>query len=95
MTMINNNSNLGLNGLTKRVAPTDAAKDASKASPASSSFSSDSLVRTGAAAAAGPTAAAASAASLERLANAYDADPATFARNLAEQALSEVVALVG
>ncbi|MEB3222291.1 MAG: hypothetical protein VKS61_09460 [Candidatus Sericytochromatia bacterium] len=94
MTMINNNKNLGLNGLAKRLGGADAAKEAAKDAP-KASFRSDSLVRTSAVAGSAPNASAASAASLERLASAYDPDPATFARNLAEQALGEVVSLVG
>jgi hypothetical protein len=95
MTMINNNGkNLGLNGLSKRLGGADAPKDAPK-DAAKAAFQSDALVRTSSVSGAAPSAAAASAASLERLASAYNPDPAVFARNLAEQALSEVVALVG
>ncbi|MNS93030.1 hypothetical protein D3C72_1271830 [compost metagenome] len=88
--------NLGaLNGLTKKVAAPEApaAAPAAKAK-VSGGFASDALVRTGAAAGGAVVTNAAAAAEL-RLANAYDADPATFARNLAKASLQELVSNLG
>ncbi|MEB3328868.1 MAG: hypothetical protein VKQ33_06515 [Candidatus Sericytochromatia bacterium] len=95
MTMINNNgTGLGLNGLSKRLSGNEGPKEATKEATRGA-FQSDALVRSSTVSGAAPTAAAAAAASLERLSSAYHPDPAVFARNLAEQALGEVVALVG
>lgn len=96
--MINNtNNNIGFNGLTRRVgagAESASAANTGRLSNANA-FSNDGFVRTGAAAPASGSAAAAGTAAMDRLAAAYDADPAKFARNLAEQALNDVVSLVG
>lgn len=97
-------SNLGaLGGLTKKVAaavepngPTKSDAPATEVKAKTAGFAKDGLVRTGGAAAAvgGSVANAAAAAEL-RLANAYDADPATFARNLAKASLQELVTNLG
>ncbi|MEB3284817.1 MAG: hypothetical protein VKN33_05980 [Candidatus Sericytochromatia bacterium] len=88
----NNGSGVGLGGITKRVAP---AAPQAPASKPSATFSGDALVRSGNATAPAASAAAMSAAAMDRLANAYDPDPAVFAANLAADSLREVVSLVG
>lgn len=96
MTMINHNTaNLGLNSLTKRVGVgAEGGQSVGKAA-GTGGFTNDALVRTGGTASAGATAGAAGAKALNDLADAYDADPAKFAFNLAEKALNEVASLVG
>lgn len=87
--------NLGaLNGLTKKVAAPEAPAAAAPKAKVAGGFASDALVRTGAAAGGAVVTNAAAAAEL-RLANAYDADPATFARNLAKASLQELVSNLG
>ncbi len=89
--------NLGaLNGLSKKVAAPEAPAAAAAAPKAkvAGGFASDALVRTGAATGGAVVTNAAAAAEL-RLANAYDADPATFARNLAKASLQELVSNLG
>ena len=89
-------SNLGaLNGLTKKVAAEAPAAAEPNKAKAAAGFAKDGLVRTGAAAAPGGSVANAAAAAELRLANAYDADPATFARNLAKASLQELVSNLG
>jgi hypothetical protein len=95
-TFGNKLANLGaLNGITKKVS---AAIEAATAEPKAkvAGFANDALVRTGAAGAAGGAIVtnAAQAAEL-RLANAYDPNPATFARNLAKASLQEMVSQLG
>lgn len=88
-------SNLGaLNGLTKKVAAEAPAVAEPKAKSAAG-FANDALVRTGGAAGTGANVANAAVAAELRLANAYDADPATFARNLAKASLQELVTNMG
>jgi hypothetical protein len=96
MTMnIGGNANLGLNGITKRVgAGAEAAKEATKTT-GTGGFANDNLVRTGSTAAATGSAGAAGAKALNDLAEAYDANPAQFAYNLAAKALNDVASLIG
>ncbi|MFN3431902.1 MAG: hypothetical protein ACK46X_18370 [Candidatus Sericytochromatia bacterium] len=87
--------NLGaLNGLSKKVSAPEAPAKAEPKAKVAGGFASDALVRTGAAAGGAVVTNAAAAAEL-RLANAYDADPATFARNLAKASLQELVSNLG
>ena len=93
-SIFGNKLNLGaLNGLTKKVAATEAPKQAPAQETAR--IAGDSLVRGGTVAAPGAGVGNAAQAAELRLAKAYDADPATFARNLARLSLEEMVSNLG
>lgn len=94
-TINNNNTGIGLNGLTKRVGAGAEAPAAPGKAAGTGGFTNDALVRTGGTASVGASAGAAGAKALNDLADAYDADPAKFAYNLASKALNDVASLVG
>lgn len=94
-TINNNNTGIGLNGLTKRVGAGAEAPAAPGKAAGTGGFTNDALVRTGGAQAAGSTAGASGAKAINDLADAYDADPAKFAYNLAAKALNDVASLIG
>lgn len=94
-SIFGNKLNLGLNGLTKKVAGTSETKEVKAKGAAAAGYASDALVRTGGAQSPASNVPDAARAAELRLAAAYHPDPAVFARNIARSSLEELVSQIG